>query len=272
MSPSAGREPRTAAAALLTAATDRLAPLEHRYQLAAWDLHTRESPEHQAAFEEAGIAYETALADPELHGAAEEAEAAADDPVTRRSAEVLRLATAGKRRPPDLIERTVRLESELTRIYGEHRAVVDGRRLSANDVDEVLGSSTDVAERRAVWEASKTVGAQVDAPLRELVRLRNEAARALGHRDHYAMSLALDEIDETWLFELLDRLDAGLADAWSAEKAAIDATRRERLGLPSDEPVQAWHLVDPFGQEPPSPADDPLRDVEATIDIEGVAR
>ncbi|CAA9537926.1 MAG: hypothetical protein AVDCRST_MAG79-1560, partial [uncultured Thermoleophilia bacterium] len=45
-----------------------------------------------------------------------------------------------------------------------------------------------------------------------------------------------------------------------------------RLGLSSDEPVQAWHLVDPFGQEPPSPADDPLRDVEPTIDIEGVAR
>jgi peptidyl-dipeptidase A len=166
----------------------------------------------------------------------------------------------------------VRLESELTRIYGEHRAVVDGRRLNANDVDDILGSSTDLPERRAVWEASKSVGREVDAPLRELVRLRNEAARALGHRDHYAMSLALEELDEDWLFDLFDRLDSGLDAAWTAEKAAIDVVQRERLGLADGEPVRAWHLVDPFGQEAPSPAEDPLRDIEATIDIEAAVR
>ena len=44
----------------------------------------------------------------------------------------------------------------------------------------MLKKSKDSGERQQVWEASKGVGAEVEADLRELVRLRNEAATQLG--------------------------------------------------------------------------------------------
>ena len=44
-------------------------------------------------------------------------------------------------------------------------------------------------------------------------RMRNQAAQALGHRDHYAFSLAIDELDEDWLFALLDDLERACARA-----------------------------------------------------------
>ena len=258
---------------LVGEAERRLAPLEVDWRHSEWNLAARASEEHRQAAESAGIAYETALADPSLHDSAAAAEAAADgDETLRRSAEVLRLATAGKRRPRELIERIVRLETELAGIYSEHRAEVDGRRLSANEINDVLASSTDERLRRAVWEASKGVGGEVDPRLRELVRLRNDAARRLGHRDHYAMSLADEEIDEGWLYGVLDGLEEGLREPWARERAAIDADLRARLGLAADARVEAWHLSDPFGQEPASPLEDPLRDMEAELDTEPAVR
>ncbi len=261
------------AAALLEDAEDRLAPLEREYFEREWDLHTQSSEERREAAEAAGIAYESALADPDLHARALAAERVADgDDALRRRAEVLRLQTAGKRRPPELIERIVRLETELGGLYAEHRAEVRGRRLSDNEIMDVLATATDEEVRRETWEASKAVGASVDERLRELVRLRNEAARRLGYRDHYAMTLEHDEIDEPWLYGLLDRLHAGLEECWRAEKQALDGDLRARLGLPADAPIMPWHLPDPFGQEAPSPPEDPLRDAEGSIDIEAAAR
>ena len=75
------------------------------------------------------------------------------------------------------------------------------------------------------------MGDVVADDLLELIALRNEAAQALGHRDHYAFSLAMEELDEGWLYALLDDLERDLSGLWTAEKAAIDADVRDRLGL-----------------------------------------
>ena len=54
-----------------------------------------------------------------------------------------------------------------------------------------------MAERREAWEASKTIGAAVADDVRELARLRNEAARSLGYRDWFALAVATSEMDES---------------------------------------------------------------------------
>ncbi len=75
-------------------------------------------------------------------------------------------------------------------------------------LDDPARRATTAAQRRAAWEASKTVGAEVAADVRELARLRNDAARSLGYRDHFAMTLATTEFDEHRLFATLDEVDA----------------------------------------------------------------
>ena len=57
------------------------------------------------------------------------------------------------------------------------------------------------------WTASKSVGAEVAADVRGLVRLRNEAAQSLGYRDHFALTLATTDFDEERLFATLAEVD-----------------------------------------------------------------
>ena len=96
--------------------------------------------------------------------------------------------------------------------------------------------------------------------MRELAHLRNEAARALGYRDHFAFSLTLDELDEGWLLSLLDDLEGRLLGDLGARRRRRSTTgQRARLGLPAGEPLQAVGLrrrVLPGRAARPS--DDPL--------------
>ena len=81
-------------------------------------------------------------------------------------------------------------------VFSTHRGVVAGRRVNNNEILEILRESDDGEKRREAWEASKTVGAAVADDVRELARLRNAAARTVGYRDWFALSLALSEMDE----------------------------------------------------------------------------
>jgi peptidyl-dipeptidase A len=108
--------------------------------------------------------------------------------------------------------------------------------------------------------------------VREIAHLRNEAARALGYRDHFAFSLTLDELDEAWLLSLLDDLEARLSATWVRTKTAIDDGQRERLGLAAGETLQPWDYADAFFQEAPTASDDPLEAALEHVDPVEVAR
>ena len=99
--------------------------------------------------------------------------------------------------PDDLRRRIVELEAAVERRYAQHRGELHGEPVDDNAILRVLRASEDAAERQQAWEASKTIGAVVAEDVRELARLRNEAARAIGHRDWFALSLATSEARRT---------------------------------------------------------------------------
>jgi peptidyl-dipeptidase A len=254
---------------LLATAEAELAPLEQRANLAAWAVAQEGSDEREQELFDASLAYDLALGDEGRYRAlCAAAEGGADglDAVAWRQLTLLRATSESRQRPPELAERIVRLEASLESTYSAHRGTIDGREVSSNEIDEILRGSTDLAVRRAAWDAAKSIGPQVAEQVRELARLRNQAAQRLGHRDYFAMSLALDELDEGWLLGLLDRLDELLRDTWSREKAAIDAERRAVLGLGAAEPLHPWHYADPFFQDAPRPPGDELDALLAGLD------
>ena len=132
--------------------------------------------------------------------------------------------------PEALRHRIVELDAAVESRFAQHRGEVGGRSVDDNEIKRILRSSDDVAERREAWEASKTIGAAVAEDVRELARLRNEAARSLGYRDWFALAVATSEMDETRLFETLDECDRLTADAFASWKAATDAALAERFG------------------------------------------
>ncbi len=113
------------------------------------------------------------------------------------------------------------------------------------------GPATTSPSAASAWEASKQIGPEVADRVRELARLRNEAARELGYRDHFALALATGELDETRLFATLDDVDRATATPFAEWKAELDASLADRFGCTADE-LRPWHLDDPFFQDPPS--------------------
>ena len=103
--------------------------------------------------------------------------------------------------PSSLRARIVELGASVETRFSRHRGVVAGKQVDDNEIKQILRDSEDPDERREAWEASKTVGGEVAEDVRELARMRNEAARSLGHRDWFALSLATDEMDEEKLLD-----------------------------------------------------------------------
>ena len=128
------------------------------------------------------------------------------DPLVARQIELLRLQYLEKQLDPELLKRLAAKANAIEQVFNVYRAKVDGKELTDSQVRKILKESRDPAERKAVWEAGKAVGAAVQADLRELVRLRNEAARALGFQDYHRMQLTLGEQDPEQVLALFDEL------------------------------------------------------------------
>ena len=127
-----------------------------------------------------------------------------------------------------------------------------GRRVDDNEIRQILRDSDDVAERRAAWEASKTVGAAVAEDVRELARLRNAAAHSLGYRDWFALSVATSEMDEDKLMATLDERRPRHRRAVRALEGGARRAARGPLRLRRRPSSRPWHYADAFFQEVPA--------------------
>src|SRR5262249_52817468 len=115
----------------------------------------------------------------------------------------------------------------------------------------VLKSSTDSAKRQEVWEASKKVGKEVEADLKELVKLRNQAAVKLGFKNFHALQLYLNEQNGDDLIKLFDKLDELTREPFKTAKAEIDKQLASKCSVKAED-LMPWHYHDPFFQETPS--------------------
>ncbi|MDQ1431201.1 MAG: hypothetical protein QOF40_1803, partial [Actinomycetota bacterium] len=115
----------------------------------------------------------------------------------------------------------------------------------------------------------KQIGPEVADRIRELARLRNQAARELGYRDHFAMALATGELDEDRLFATLDDVDRATAAPFSAWKQGVDASLARRFACDPAE-IRPWHLDDPFFQTPPAEGAIAIDHLFADADLEAL--
>ncbi len=178
-------------------------------------------------------------------------EQAIRDPLVARQIAVLYLQYLGQQIDPELIKEMSARSNAVEKAYSVYRARVGGKELTENEVHDVLRTSKDSAQRRAVWEASKAVGPILAPDLKKLARLRNRAARQLGFKDFQVMQLALAEQSQEQVLRLFDELDGLTRGPFHAAKAEIDAALARQCGVGVDE-LRPWHYHDPFFQEAPA--------------------
>ncbi|HWL94350.1 MAG TPA: M2 family metallopeptidase [Phycisphaerae bacterium] len=179
-----------------------------------------------------------------------------DDPMLARELDVMYRAHVPGQADPELQKKIIAIQTEVEKVFTNHRADVDGKQLSENDVRDVLGSTKNSAAAKAAWTGFVEVGRKIETQLRECARLRNELARKLGYRDYFAMQLALQEVDEQELFAIFDEMDALTRGPFERLKAEIDANRAGHFGI-TVAGLRPWHYGDIFFQEaPPMPGPD----------------
>ncbi len=249
----------------------RLEPVDLQYGLADWSLNTTGEDRFKEELAECCVRMMELYSDPEEYRRLEGYYAdrhLLDDALLRRQVELLYYSFTAHRFEPHEIEAIAGLEADVRRIFNAARGQIDGAPVTNNDITRIMRCSTDSAERRAAWEASKEVGPLVADKVLHLVRMRNAAARRLGFSDYYRMQLELQEVGVDWLFATLDRLRDVTEEPFAHRKAELDARIAATMGCSPDE-LRPWHYADPFFQERPDVAEvklDPLfegRDIEA---------
>ncbi len=237
--------------ALVDASTRILEPLEADANTAWWDANTDASDATQRRRAEADVAFSDALADRDRFAEIRAARGSHGlDARTARQLELLEQMHTPHQGDADLRRRTIELQTDIESRFARFRGTIDGETVDDNQIREILRKSHDTAERRAAWEASKLVGAEVAADVRELARLRNEGARVLGARDHFALTLATTEFEEGELFATLDAVDRITAEPFAELKQGLDEALAAQFGVDRAD-LRAWHYDDPFFQEPP---------------------
>jgi len=259
------------AASILARAEDTLRPLHRVASQAWWDSSRSATEEHERQRVAAELALSDALADPDLYREVSSARQNGGDGLAPRALDVLYYGLVPNQVPEEIRHRIVELEASVDSRFTQHRATVVGRQVDDNEIRRILRESDDVAERREAWEGSKTVGAAVADDVRQLARLRNEAARGLGYRDWFALAVATMEMDEGRLFETLGECDRLTAEPFARWKAATDAELARRFGCAVEE-LRPWHYEDVFFQEVPVTGSVDTSETFAGTDVVELAR
>jgi len=127
--------------------------------------------------------------------------------------------------------------------------------VTPNQIDAVLRSSHDLAERQRIWEVSKQTGPALKQGLAELRDLRNMVARQLGYSSYFHLQVA--DYGMT-VEEMLDLMDGAVRDIQPLYEALHLWARRqlgERYGREAPETIPAHWLGNRWGQSWPGLVD-----------------
>lgn len=172
------------------------------------------------------------------------------DPLLKRQLDLLYLYYLGNQIDEEKLEEMIKQQTSIEQALNTYRVEVNGKKLTDNEVREILKTSTDNQELEQVWEASKMIGKLVAPDLVKLVKLRNEAAKELGFNNFHQMQLSLSEQNPDEIEALFDELDELTRDAFAQEKQEMDAILAQRYTV-APENLMPWHYQNPFFQEAP---------------------
>jgi peptidyl-dipeptidase A len=186
---------------------------------AQWTAVTDVTPAHDAAAEATGKAFaafngNTAIITETRDLLTHEKELT---PITvRQLKQLLLYAAEGPMTNPDLVTKRVEAETKQASILNSFEFKLNGQKITANDIDNKLEKSNDLAERKAVWEASKESGPALKPNLVVLRDLRNGVAKEMKYPDYFSLEVASYGMTTDENVENAGRLDGNAASALRA--------------------------------------------------------
>ena len=246
----------------------KVRPLDIALGTAWWNANTTGKEEDYKIKEQAQNRMDEVLSDPVAFKEVKAIKEAGgiQDKVIARAIDVIYLTLLEKQVDRDLLKDISATSNRVEKAFNNYRAAVDGKEMTDSEVRKVLKESKNSDRRKAVWEASKGVGSVVEADLKKLVKLRNEAAKKLGFKNFHAMQLYLNEQDGDALLKLFDDLDTLTREPYLAAKRELDQKLAADCSVSVDE-LRPWHYHDPFFQDSPKVFAADLDEPYAKVDL-----
>jgi peptidyl-dipeptidase A len=230
----------------------KVKPLDKEANLAWWDAYTTGDPKAYDRNSELTLQIRRIYSDPTEFAFLKELKQSGQvkDPLLARQLTVLYSSYLANQIEPELLKQIVELGTQIEKNFSTFRGTIDGKKVTDNEIKDILKDETDSARREQAWLASKQVGAAVANDLIRLVKLRNQAARKLGFDNYHTMSLATGEQDVKELDKIFADLYQRTNKPFARVKAELDRILARKYGV-APAALMPWHYHDPFFQETP---------------------
>jgi peptidyl-dipeptidase A len=230
-----------------------LIPLYKQTTLASWDAAISGKPEDFKKSEDLNLKMMALYSNKESLKKLEEIKVSGmiTDTLLNRELDVLYRSFLMAKADTGKLNAMVRMGTVIEQKYGNFRTEVKGKKMSDNDVEEILRSSKDVKHQKEVWESQKKIGTIVADDIKKLVKMRNEVAKELGFKNYHDMSLTLSDQDPREVSKLFDELDSLTAAAFVQVKGEIDNYFVKYYSLKSKDELMPWNYQNRFFQEAP---------------------
>ncbi len=175
------------------------------------------------------------------------------DPVTRRKLDILKRAlVAPAPQRPGAADEMATIASRLDSTYSTGKFTYKGKTLTLNDAEDVLASSTDPEELKAIWEGWHSISPVMVPDYAQLVALSNEGSVALGYRDTGALWRSGYDMDPDAFAAETDRLWKQIEPFYRNLHCYVRARLNEKYGdavQPRSGPIRADLLGNMWAQQ-----------------------
>jgi peptidyl-dipeptidase A len=169
--------------------------------------------------------------------------------VARQLDKILLAAAEGPGTIPDVVSARVAAESQQSSTMDGFTYMLDGKPVSANDIDQILHKSTDLEKRRAAWEASKKIGVPLKPGLAKLQGLRNQVAREMKHSGYFALQVADYDMTDAEMMALLDGFLKDTKPLYQKLHAYVRETLAKKYKQPVPDLIPAHWINNRWSQE-----------------------
>lgn len=236
----------------ITSHVEKVKPMSKQANLASWDAAISGKEEDYDKAGKLTLQIRQVYSNPQEFAYLKEAKESGQvkDAILARQLELLYNTYLENQIEPELLKKIVELSTEIERKFSTFRGTVEDKKVTDNEIKEILKTQTDSRKREQAWLASKQVGAFVAKDLIELVKLRNQAARKLGFANYHTLSLTTGEQDVQELDKIFNELYELTNEPFAKLKADLDRILAAKYGIAVSE-LMPWHYHDPFFQESP---------------------
>ncbi len=228
-------------------------PLQKESNLAYWTASISGKPEDWKKSEDLSIKLTGVYSNKEDFAILKKIKesGAVKDTLLGRELTILYNAYHGAQVDTAKLNAAIKMQTAIEQKFSNFRADVGGKKITDNEVEEILKKSTNSGELQKAWEGHKAIGPVVAGDIIQLVKKRNEIAKELGFNNYHEMSLKLSEQDPAEISSLFDELDKLTSASFAGLKGEIDTYLSKRDNVKTAD-LMPWHYQNRFFQEAPA--------------------